>query len=239
MIRKLGYEATAVWNGHEALNYLIAAHRPDTPHPKPDVIVMDVQMPVIDGYHATHLIRHHNPYKSTSGTIPIVAMTASAIQGDREKCMLAGMDDYVAKPVKIQTLERILGRWAVHRHVRHSSESDYADSECTEDVAYHCGSGSVSSSTDSHLSKSSHGRSEPLTTPDPDPVEGVEEVAKTLALRVEQPAVAAGEKSLEALGPYAEALTEGQELTVENVGRLESEDGAAAGTSGSGRNGIN
>lgn len=64
-------------------------------------------------------------------------------------------------------------------------------------------------------------------------------MAKALALRVEQLAVAAGEKSREALGPYVEALTEGQELTVENVGRLETEVGPAAGISGSGRNGIN
>jgi CheY-like chemotaxis protein len=154
-MRKLGYSVTAVWNGRETLDYLIAANTPDVPYPKPDVILMDVQMPVIDGYRTTHLIRHHEPYKSTSGTIPIVAITASAVQGEREKCMRAGMDDYVAKPVKGKTLERMLDRWAVHSHARRmSDESDYPYSECTEDVAHRC---AVSSSADRHLSTSSDG----------------------------------------------------------------------------------
>jgi CheY-like chemotaxis protein len=132
---------------------------------------------MIDGYRVTHLIRHYKPYKSSSGTIPIVAMTASAIQGDREKCIRAGIDNYVAKPVKGKMLERTLDRWAVHGHARRTSdESNFADSECTEDV------------------------------------------------RVKQLAEAAGEKSREALGPCVEALTEGLELTIENLGRLEKEN---------------
>ncbi len=55
-------------------------------------------MPVLDGYRATHIIRHHNPYSAIASirTLPIIAMTASAIQGDREKCTSAGMDDYLA-----------------------------------------------------------------------------------------------------------------------------------------------
>ena len=76
---------------------------------------MDCQMPVLDGYRATHLIRHHNPYCSIASirSTPIVAMTASAIQGDREKCTSAGMDDYLAKPVKGKQLEDMLLKWAV------------------------------------------------------------------------------------------------------------------------------
>ena len=72
-------------------------------------------MPVLDGYRATHLIRHHNPYCSIASirSTPIVAMTASAIQGDREKCTSAGMDDYLAKPVKGKLLEDMLLKWAV------------------------------------------------------------------------------------------------------------------------------
>ena len=75
---------------------------------------MDVQMPILDGYRATHRIRHHRPYATIESvrTIPIVAMTASAIQGDREKCQRAGMDDYLAKPVKAPTLEKKLIKWA-------------------------------------------------------------------------------------------------------------------------------
>ena len=82
---------TAVWNGKEALDYLLEA--PSSAHPKPDIILMDCQMPVLDGYRATHLIRHHSPYSTIASirTLPIVAMTASAIQGDKEKCTEAGM----------------------------------------------------------------------------------------------------------------------------------------------------
>ena len=76
---------------------------------------MDVQMPILDGYRATHLIRHHSPYSSLPGIqqTPIVAMTASAIQGDREKCERAGMDDYLAKPVRGHILEAMLVKWAL------------------------------------------------------------------------------------------------------------------------------
>ena len=72
-------------------------------------------MPVLDGYRATHFIRHHSPYSSIASVraVPIVAMTASAIQGDREKCTSAGMDDYLAKPVKGKLLEDMLLKWAI------------------------------------------------------------------------------------------------------------------------------
>ncbi|KAJ4296044.1 hypothetical protein N0V88_004746 [Collariella sp. IMI 366227] len=108
-VRKLGFQVSAVWNGKEALDYLSAAR--EGAQPKPDIILMDVQMPIIDGYKCTHRLRHHVPYKGFVGT-PIVAMTASAIQGDREKCRRAGMDDYLSKPVKIKTLEKMLVRWS-------------------------------------------------------------------------------------------------------------------------------
>lgn len=112
-IKKFGFSVNAVWNGREALDYLIAA--PSEGKPKPDIILMDVQMPVLDGYRATHLIRTHSPYTSIEGmsAVPIVAMTASAIQGDQEKCRKAGMDDYLAKPVKGKTLEDMLIKWAI------------------------------------------------------------------------------------------------------------------------------
>jgi CheY-like chemotaxis protein len=81
---------------------------------------MDVQMPVIDGYRATHLIRNTPPYSVFPGLreTPIVAMTASAIQGDREKCRKAGMDDYLAKPVKGKTLEKMLVKWVLEKKRR-------------------------------------------------------------------------------------------------------------------------
>lgn len=97
-------------------------------------------MPILDGYRATHLLRHHAPYKDISRIqdIPIVAMTASAIQGDREKCERAGMDDYLAKPVKRATLERMLLKWfseskrAVEPRPGIARFSSEHDSECLD-----------------------------------------------------------------------------------------------------------
>jgi len=73
-------------------------------------------MPIMDGYLATHTIRTQEPFKARAKDIPIVAMTASAIQGDKEKCQKAGMDDYLAKPVKGKVLEKMLLKWAVEGH---------------------------------------------------------------------------------------------------------------------------
>ncbi|KAK0729137.1 hypothetical protein B0T21DRAFT_292312 [Apiosordaria backusii] len=131
-IRKLGFNVTAAWNGKEALDYLTAAK--EGLQRKPDIILMDVQMPLIDGYKCTHLLRHHLPYKPYVSNVPIVAMTASAIQGDREKCKRAGMDDYLSKPVKSKILERMLVRWSTKArstsptHHPASSISDCSDS---------------------------------------------------------------------------------------------------------------
>ncbi|KAH0547866.1 hypothetical protein GP486_008392, partial [Trichoglossum hirsutum] len=74
-------------------------------------------MPVIDGYRATHMIRNTPPYSTLPELrkVPIIAMTASAIQGDREKCRRAGMDDYLAKPVKGKVLERMLVKWVLEK----------------------------------------------------------------------------------------------------------------------------
>jgi CheY-like chemotaxis protein len=102
-------------------------------------------MPIMDGYRATHLIRHHAPFNTSAKNIPIVAMTASAIQGDREKCKKAGMDDYLAKPVKGTTLERMLVQWAISGRVpRASSSGGLEESECSESEAKSCGSSTVS-----------------------------------------------------------------------------------------------
>lgn len=112
-IGKLGFQVTAAWNGKEALDYLTGVSQGR--NAKPDIILMDVQMPIIDGYKCTHLLRHHTPYKALLQDVPIVAMTASAIQGDREKCKKAGMDDYLAKPVTMNILEKMIIRWCTMR----------------------------------------------------------------------------------------------------------------------------
>ncbi|KAF2118368.1 putative histidine kinase HHK6p [Lophiotrema nucula] len=112
-IKKLHFSVNAVWNGQEALDYLL--QESSSSHPRPQIILMDVQMPILDGYSATHAIRTQAPFKDMPNVhdVPIIAMTASAIHGDKEKCQQAGMDDYLAKPVKGKLLERMLVKWAI------------------------------------------------------------------------------------------------------------------------------
>lgn len=128
-IKKQGFTVNAVWNGKEALDYLIDAK--EGKRDRPDIILMDVQMPIMDGYSATHTIRTEPPFKDTPDIrdIPIVAMTASAIQGDKEKCHEAGMDDYLAKPVRGKLLEKMLVKWAVHAKRKHQKHAQGAVAE--------------------------------------------------------------------------------------------------------------
>lgn len=130
-IEKLKFSVAAVNNGKEALDYLLAGSAVD--HPQPDIILMDVQMPIMDGYQATKTIRTKPPFRDLPAfkAIPIIAMTASAIQGDREKCEAAGMSDYLSKPVKGKVLERMLVKWAPRKRpsAAHASASVPADDQ--------------------------------------------------------------------------------------------------------------
>ncbi len=95
-------------------------------------------MPVVDGYKCTHPPPAPPLQVMYLSDVPIVAMTASAIQGDREKCKRAGMDDYLAKPVKAKILERMLVRWAVRKRSRVSPpRGSSIESNCSE-TSEHC-----------------------------------------------------------------------------------------------------
>ena len=101
-LKKMGLSADAVGNGAEAVKYLETITY--------DLILMDLQMPRMDGYEATRIIRDEHS-SVLQHTIPIIALTAHALQGCREKCMRAGMDDYLTKPVKRAELAAILHKW--------------------------------------------------------------------------------------------------------------------------------
>ena len=74
-------------------------------------------MPVMDGYEATYKLRYSEPFISDGDLrdVPVVALTASAIQGDREKCFEKGMSDYLSKPFSTEDLDRMIVKWAVKR----------------------------------------------------------------------------------------------------------------------------
>jgi CheY-like chemotaxis protein len=75
-----------------------------------DLVLMDCQMPEMDGFEATRCIRQEGS-KALNSHIPIIAMTAATMQGDKEKCIQAGMNDFIAKPVQINELAHMLARW--------------------------------------------------------------------------------------------------------------------------------
>jgi CheY-like chemotaxis protein len=122
MLEKLGYRVDVVANGQEALKAF--SHVPYA------VVFMDCQMPEMDGFAATAEIRRRetlhvkretsDEIRGTRGAlpwrIPIIAMTANAMQGDREACLAAGMDDYISKPVTANALREALAHWIPETH---------------------------------------------------------------------------------------------------------------------------
>ena len=106
MLTNLGHKVVIAANGQDALDKFRAGNF--------DVILMDVQMPVMDGFEATQLIRAVE--KESGKRTPIVALTAHAMKGDRERCLEAGMDDYISKPINNKELTDALTRIRKERH---------------------------------------------------------------------------------------------------------------------------
>ncbi|MDB5908947.1 MAG: hybrid sensor histidine kinase/response regulator [Massilia sp.] len=103
MLDSLGLEVHRARNGEEALQAVRAESY--------DVVLMDCQMPVMDGFAATTEIRRHERENGRARILPVIAITANALQGDRESCLAAGMDDYLSKPFTQQQLGAVIGRW--------------------------------------------------------------------------------------------------------------------------------
>ncbi|MFW0772862.1 response regulator [Paenarthrobacter nitroguajacolicus] len=100
MANRLGYEVDIVDDGEQAVSAALSGTYA--------AVLMDCHMPVMDGFDATRAIRARNGH---SARIPIIAMTAGALDEDRERCFAAGMDDYISKPVDLATLAEVLSRW--------------------------------------------------------------------------------------------------------------------------------
>lgn len=107
MLERMGVKVDIANNGAEACEAIQTNHNYQ-------IVFMDCQMPVCDGYSATRKIREWEQTQDDPEAIhtPIIAMTANAMQGDREKCLQAGMDDYISKPVKFDELERVITTWS-------------------------------------------------------------------------------------------------------------------------------
>ena len=121
MLQKNGYSVDVVENGQQAFDKAISSRY--------NAILMDVQMPDVDGFEATQRIRE---WETTHARhIPIIAMTAHAMKGDRERCLEAGMDDYVTKPIESRILYNVLDRWLTSSVEELAQEKPTASEEPT------------------------------------------------------------------------------------------------------------
>ena len=120
MLAKIGFNAHVADNGQEGLDILEAQHF--------DLVLMDCQMPVLDGYEATKAIRERENENSQS-RMPIIALTANAMIGDADKCLAAGMDDYLSKPFEEHVLEEKIAFWLSKQIAELSTDTDSDDVE--------------------------------------------------------------------------------------------------------------
>ena len=112
-MRRLGCQVDVAIDGLAAVEAAQANHY--------DLILMDCQMPVMDGFQATRMIRDSEPGGSR---VPIIALTANALEGERERCLEAGMDDYIAKPMRLEELIGKLKHWLAGQPVRYTPPAD-------------------------------------------------------------------------------------------------------------------
>ncbi len=117
MLEKRGHGVVVADNGREALAALDKESF--------DLALMDVEMPEMDGFEATAVLREKE--KGTGTRLPVVALTAHAMKGDRERCLAAGMDDYLAKPIRSQDLDDILGKYLALRTETPRPSTEVAD----------------------------------------------------------------------------------------------------------------
>ncbi len=127
ILGQAGLQVTAANHGREGVEALAA--RPEAF----DVVLMDIQMPVMDGYAAAQEIRKDPRFEA----LPIIAMTANAMAGDREKALAAGMNDHVSKPIDVKQLFEVLGKWAsasASREEAPSVETEETTNESTDEL---------------------------------------------------------------------------------------------------------
>jgi len=129
-LRKLGHTADVVGDGAEAVEAVLRE-----PY---DLVLMDCEMPTLDGYEATRRIR-----ESSASRIPIIALTAHAMAGDRERCLSAGMNDFISKPVDLKLLANLLTKWLPEaaspdsRYTAHVSPGDKVEFPTSSVVTVH------------------------------------------------------------------------------------------------------
>jgi PAS domain S-box-containing protein len=118
LLKKIGLVADIAGNGQIALDKIAETHY--------DIVLMDCQMPVMSGYEATEAIRSNE--ENTNKHLTIIAMTANAMEGDKEKCFESGMDDYLPKPVKLNVLKEVLDKWIkLNKENQLSEEQDMGE----------------------------------------------------------------------------------------------------------------
>jgi TMAO reductase system sensor TorS len=149
-LEALGYDADLVDGGAVALERMHAVRY--------DLVLMDCQMPELDGYETTRRIRAGEP---AGARIIVIAMTAHALSGERERCLAAGMDDYLAKPVRLAQLQRTLRRWL------HTGSSADSDERLRSDIA-----------TGSRAEGRAETREELLPVLDPAPIQELRDLAE-------------------------------------------------------------